>query len=280
VSTDLVPVPEAKISHWDHEADVVIAGYGIAGAAAAVEAARAGADVLVLERTGSWGGAAAMAGGFIYLGGGTALQTACGFSDSVDNMAAFLNAAMGPGADEARIADYCAGSVAHFDWLVDCGVTFKSEFFGEPGWDILLALYVIDDVERWMSIAELTSAGVNGELYMHEIYDLNPGESRSMLELVADVAVPAYNAHGAQLVGAFRTGLVDDRECIVLWALPDWAAWARFETANDTAVELRSWRERARRHVRRTHRCLMVDAPLSPFRTGRQPQVSDRVPLV
>ena len=52
---------------WDHEADVVIAGYGIAGAAAAVEAAGAGADVLVLERSGSWGGAAAMAGGFIYL---------------------------------------------------------------------------------------------------------------------------------------------------------------------------------------------------------------------
>lgn len=135
--SDIVPVPESEISHWDHEADVVIAGYGIAGAAAAVEAARAGADVLVLERTGSWGGAAAMAGGFIYLGGGTGLQKACGFDDSVDNMVAFLNAAMGPGADEARIADYCAGSVAHFDWLVDCGVPFKSEFFGEPGWEPL-----------------------------------------------------------------------------------------------------------------------------------------------
>jgi 3-oxo-5alpha-steroid 4-dehydrogenase len=94
-----------------------------------------GADVLVLERTGSWGGAAAMAGGFIYLGGGTALQTACGFSDSVDNMAAFLNVAMGPGADENRIADYCVGSVAHFDWLVGCGVPFKAEFFAEPGWE-------------------------------------------------------------------------------------------------------------------------------------------------
>ncbi len=91
--------------------------------------------MLVLERTGSWGGAAAMAGGFIYLGGGTALQKACGFADSVDNMAAFLNAAMGPGADEKRIADYCAGSVAHFDWLVECGVPFKAEFFSEPGWE-------------------------------------------------------------------------------------------------------------------------------------------------
>ncbi len=123
------------MTSWDDEADVVIAGYGVAGAAAAVEATRAGADVLVLERTGSWGGAAAMAGGFIYLGGGTPLQKACGFDDSVENMAAFLNVAMGPGADEARIADYCAGSVAHYEWLVDCGVPFKAEFFGEPGWE-------------------------------------------------------------------------------------------------------------------------------------------------
>ena len=132
---DVSPVSASTISHWDHEADVVIAGYGIAGAAAAVEAARAGADVLVLERTGSWGGAAAMAGGFIYLGGGTALQKACGYDDSVENMAAFLNAAMGPGADGRRIADYCEGSVAHFDWLVESGVPFKAEFFGEPGWE-------------------------------------------------------------------------------------------------------------------------------------------------
>jgi 3-oxo-5alpha-steroid 4-dehydrogenase len=135
VIADVTPIAAASITSWDDEADVVIAGYGVAGAAAAVEAARAGADVLVVERTGSWGGAAAMAGGFIYLGGGTALQKACGFDDSVDNMAAFLNVAMGPGADKDRIADYCAGSVAHFDWLVGCGVPFKEEFFSEPGWE-------------------------------------------------------------------------------------------------------------------------------------------------
>ncbi len=64
-----------------------------------------------VERTGGWGGAAAMAGGFIYMGGGTPLQKACGFDDSVDNMAAFLNVAMGPGADANRIDDYCSGSV-------------------------------------------------------------------------------------------------------------------------------------------------------------------------
>jgi 3-oxo-5alpha-steroid 4-dehydrogenase len=132
---DVTPVSASTITQWDHEADVVVAGYGVAGAAAAVEAVRSDAEVLVLERTASWGGAAAMAGGFIYLGGGTAIQRACGFDDSVDAMTAFLNAAMGPGADEKRIADYCAGSVEHFDWLVGCGVPFKAEFFGEPGWE-------------------------------------------------------------------------------------------------------------------------------------------------
>jgi 3-oxo-5alpha-steroid 4-dehydrogenase len=65
MDTDVYPKSTDQIESWDLEADVVIAGYGIAGAAAAVEAASVGADVLVVERTGGWGGAAAMAGGFI-----------------------------------------------------------------------------------------------------------------------------------------------------------------------------------------------------------------------
>lgn len=132
---DPCPVPVERVDTWDYDAGVVIMGYGVAGAAAAAEAAANGADVLLAERTGGWGGAAAMAAGFLYLGGGTELQNACGFDDSADNMAAFLNAAMGPGVDENRIADYCANAVEHFDWLVRCGVPFKPEFWGEPGWE-------------------------------------------------------------------------------------------------------------------------------------------------
>src|ERR1700753_4514406 len=129
---DVTPLPPASVTSWDNQRDVIMAVYGVAGAAAAVEAARSGADVLVLERTGSWGGAAAMAGGFIYLGGGTPLQKACGFSDSVDNMAAFLNVAMGPGADEKRIADYCAGSVGHLDLLLGARGALHTEVFYAP----------------------------------------------------------------------------------------------------------------------------------------------------
>ncbi|MFC4128194.1 FAD-dependent oxidoreductase [Nocardia rhizosphaerae] len=129
------PLRASQVAHWDLEADVVVAGYGIAGVCAAIEAARAGARVLIVERTGGWGGAASLAGGFVYLGGGTPLQRALGFDDTPENMAAFLTAALGPGVDTAKIEDYCAGSVEHYDWLVDCGVPFKETFWGEPGWE-------------------------------------------------------------------------------------------------------------------------------------------------
>ena len=130
----LRPVSASHVE-WSQEADVVVAGLGVAGATAAIEAARAGADVLALERLGGGGGAAAMSGGFIYLGGGTALQKSLGFDDSVENMKAFMKAALGPGVDEAKVDVYCEGSVEHYDWLVDAGVVFDESFWGEPGWE-------------------------------------------------------------------------------------------------------------------------------------------------
>ncbi len=120
----VVPAHARDITNWTDEADVVVVGFGAAGAAAAHEAATAGASVLVLERAGASGGAAAMSDGMIYLGGGTATQQAAGVEDSAENMHAFLAAACGPAPDEAKIELYCAESVAHHDWLVARGVRF------------------------------------------------------------------------------------------------------------------------------------------------------------
>lgn len=55
------PVQATDLPEWDATADVVVVGYGVAGAAAAIGAATQGVDVLVLEHTGGWGGAAALA---------------------------------------------------------------------------------------------------------------------------------------------------------------------------------------------------------------------------
>ncbi len=129
-------LPASEIRHWDREADVLVVGLGAAGAAAALEAARAGAETLVLERAGAGGGTSAMSGGVLYLGGGTALQKACGFDDTPEAMRAYLGASCGEGPDEAKLALYCEGSVEHYEWLVARGVPFKPVFHpgvsGEP----------------------------------------------------------------------------------------------------------------------------------------------------
>lgn len=121
-----------EVRSWDREADVVVVGLGCAGACAAIEAAEAGADTLVLERAGGGGGTSAMAGGLIYLGGGTPVQEACGYSDTPDGMFTFLMAACGPAADEAKVRLYCDESVAHFRWFEAHGVPFKRSFYPEP----------------------------------------------------------------------------------------------------------------------------------------------------
>ncbi|MGE0140430.1 MAG: FAD-dependent oxidoreductase [Ilumatobacteraceae bacterium] len=128
------PRQAADVASWDHTADVVVVGFGCAGAAAAIEARKAGADVLVLEKTTAGGGSSAIAGGEIYLGGGTSIQQACGFDDSSEEMFKFLMEACGPNADAAKVGMYSDGSVAHFDWLVEIGVPFKPSFWGEPCW--------------------------------------------------------------------------------------------------------------------------------------------------
>ncbi len=112
---------------------MVIAGLGCAGACAALEARAAGADVLVLERAALGGGTSALSGGLIYLGGGTPVQKQTGFEDSPEQMFAYLMAACGPGADEAKVRLFCERSVEHFHWLVARGVRFKASFHPESG---------------------------------------------------------------------------------------------------------------------------------------------------
>jgi 3-oxo-5alpha-steroid 4-dehydrogenase len=126
--SDVTPVEASEINHWQDAADVIVAGFGAAGSTAAFSAAEAGARVLVTERTGGPGGAAALAEGIVYLGGGTPVQTACGFEDSRDDMFRYMMAACGPDPHEAKIARYCDESLSHFDWLVARGVPFDPTF--------------------------------------------------------------------------------------------------------------------------------------------------------
>ena len=129
---ELIPALEVNDVRFDETVDVVVVGLGAAGASAVVGGRQTGADVLAVERGAGPGGTSAHSGGLIYLGGGTTLQSACGFQDSPENMAAFLRAALGPGVDDDRVDVYCEGSPDHFEWLVSIGVPFRAAFCDEP----------------------------------------------------------------------------------------------------------------------------------------------------
>ncbi|MDR7303855.1 FAD-binding protein [Haloactinomyces albus] len=112
------------------EVDVLVVGFGMAGACAAVEAAEAGARVLVIDRGGAGGSTSAMAGGHFYLGGGTAVQVATGHADTAEQMYKYLEAAS-PDPDPEKLRLYCDGSVEHFEWLERQGVRFERSYY--PG---------------------------------------------------------------------------------------------------------------------------------------------------
>ncbi len=122
------------VAGFDHETDVLVVGFGCAGAAAALEAASAGARVTVLERFSGPGGSSAQSGGEIYLGGGTPVQKACGFDDTPDDMYDYLLAALGPHADAEKLRLYCEESVEHFTWLEARGVEFQPSLYDAPAW--------------------------------------------------------------------------------------------------------------------------------------------------
>jgi 3-oxo-5alpha-steroid 4-dehydrogenase len=108
----------------DLVADVVIVGFGAAGACAAIEAADAGADVLVVDRF-QGGGASAVSGGVVYAGGGTAQQRDAGVEDTADEMYAYLRQEAGDVVSEQTLRRFCDGSTEMIRWLEGHGVPFE-----------------------------------------------------------------------------------------------------------------------------------------------------------
>ncbi|WP_182347182.1 FAD-dependent oxidoreductase [Tomitella gaofuii] len=188
------PVPVVDVPAYDHETDVLVVGFGCAGAGAALEASEAGAAVTLLERASGPGGSSALSGGEIYLGGGTPVQAACGFTDTARDMAEYLIGALGPGADEDKIRLYSENSLEHFEWLVTQGVPFKNSLWDSPTW-----VPPTDDGLMWMGEAawpynehatpaarghRVQSEGFGGKVLMDRLVDAV--SARTGIEVHAD----------------------------------------------------------------------------------------------
>ena len=116
-------------------------------------------------------------------------------------------------------------------------------------------------------------------VYAHELVTLPVGGVRAFLDALQEAGVPAVEAFELRCVGAFRVAMNNDTEAIVLWAIPSWEAWAALRTGVGRRRASAPWRARLDAMGADVQRTLLVDAPLSPMRTGRQPQIEDRRPL-
>ena len=124
------------------------------------------------------------------------------------------------------------------------------------------------------TIEELTADGVRGAVYAHEMVTVAPGTAADFLELVRAQMLPAYSGAGFELVAAMRTSMIDESECLLIWAIPTGTRGrASSCTINDPDATgpLRDWQATLYTRSTSFRRFLMLDAPLSPLQIGRQP---------
>jgi len=112
-------------NRWDESADVLVVGTGFAGLAAAIEAAAAGASVIVVDKMRVPGGNSIINGGYL-AAAGTDLQAREGIDDSPAQMLDDMTRAGRSLNHPALARRVCEESVAAFNWARDdLGAVFK-----------------------------------------------------------------------------------------------------------------------------------------------------------
>lgn len=125
------PAPE----RWDAEYDVLVAGGGGAGLAAAVSAAQLGAHVLLTEKLTMLGGDTLRSTGYLAAPGNPA-QKAAGINDSVSFYREQTFTAGGRAADPEVVTALAENLPDTVRWLTECGVAFDGR-----NYEIYGALY-------------------------------------------------------------------------------------------------------------------------------------------
>lgn len=121
---------------WKYETDVVIVGSGSGGTCAAIEAAEAGADVIVFEKDKAmYGGNSALCGGYMLAAGWSTQEEITGYAG--DTGEAFANQMLrwsqGLG-NQDMIREACLRSGEAVDWMMDTGRTYEGASPLPPVW--------------------------------------------------------------------------------------------------------------------------------------------------
>ena len=120
-----IDIEQADDLDWQASADVVVVGFGGAGASAAIAAVDQGASVIAIDRY-DGGGATAISGGIVYMGGGTEQQQEAGVEDTPEAMFNYLKMETGGVIEDETLKRFCDDSVDMERWLIDNGVEFDA----------------------------------------------------------------------------------------------------------------------------------------------------------
>ena len=158
-------ITDPNLFKWDDQADLVIAGLGGAGIAAANEALDQGLSVIGIDKT-TGGGSTAKSGGVYYAGGGTPIQKEAGIDDSPENMFNYLIQETGDIIKESTLKKFCETSAENTQWLMDNGVKFNSSYYKKKSSypDAGYFLYHSDNslVPSYMENAKPAARGTQG----------------------------------------------------------------------------------------------------------------------
>lgn len=117
---------------FDRTVDVLVIGSGFAGAAAALAAAEAGAEVEIVEKMAFAGGNSALSGGMMAVPG-SSVQKKQGIEDSPEKLAAdMLRIGQGLGDIELVLA-LCTDAADTFEWTRRHGVVWNETLTGKGG---------------------------------------------------------------------------------------------------------------------------------------------------
>lgn len=110
---------------WIAEADLIVVGGGGAGVCAAIEAAQAGATVLVLDKNDFPGGDTVRSGGMI-MAAGTDVQADLGIEDTIEDFIATEVGYSASTADTDMVIEMCEKSPEQIAFMQSLGRNFNA----------------------------------------------------------------------------------------------------------------------------------------------------------